>query len=135
VARSEENQREGARAVASLETTHGCYSSRKWHRWSCSGGELRWRRQAVAGGLGGDADALGESQQGEAKAVGELKATRGVALEQERAFGGTACRPTAALSRGRGGGRGGRRRGGRLGLICKFKGFRDLTVNQNSSLF
>jgi hypothetical protein len=38
-------------------------------------------------------------------------ATRGVALEQERALGGAARGPAAALSHGSGEGRGGRRRG------------------------
>jgi hypothetical protein len=36
-----EGQKGGARAAGSLEVMRGSYQSRKWHRQSCSDGELR----------------------------------------------------------------------------------------------
>jgi hypothetical protein len=113
MARSEENQRGGARAVAGLGTTRGCYPSRKWHRQSCSDGELRW--QAVSGGSGGDAARSGKASRDKLRRWASSGATRGAVLEQERTSGGAARGPAAALSRSREGGRGGRRGGGARG--------------------
>jgi hypothetical protein len=61
--------------------------------------------------LGRRRGALGEGQQEELRRWASSGATRGAALEQEIASGGTARGSVAVLSRGREGGRGGRRRG------------------------
>jgi hypothetical protein len=102
--RAEENQREGARAAAGLETMRGCYASKQQHRRSCSGGELRWRRQAAAGGSGGGVARPGEASRGELRRWASVGVTRGAALEQERTSASAARRPVTALLRGRGGG-------------------------------
>jgi hypothetical protein len=86
VARSEENQRGGARAVAGLETTRGCYQSRKWHRQSGSDSE-RWRPAAAErGGSSGrrqsDVECSGKASREGLRRWASTGAARGAALEQ-----------------------------------------------------
>jgi hypothetical protein len=69
---------------------------------------------AAAMSYGGDAARSGKASREKLRWWASSGATRGAALEQEKALGGTARGPAAALSRGRGGGRGGRRGGGAL---------------------
>jgi hypothetical protein len=72
---------------------------------------------------------------GGAKAVGELGgdawsgagAGKSLARHGTRACGGAVARQRRRQRR--------KKEGGRWWLICKFRSFRDLTVNQNSPLF
>jgi hypothetical protein len=80
--------------------------------------------------LGRRSGALGESQQGEAKAVRELGGDpwSDAGAGESLGWRGTrAC--SGAVARQRMRQRSKKKGGGRWGLICKFKSFRDLTVN------
>jgi hypothetical protein len=134
VARAGKSQKGGARAVAGLEAMHRGYQNRRGRRQRGSDGEQlrpavaekrqlgrsagrswRTRRGPAERGLGGG-QALGRRVE-RRWSSGRPRAAR----QQQRA---------TALSRGRGG-RGGTGTGGMLGLICKIKSSKDLSVNQN----
>jgi hypothetical protein len=134
VARSVQNQKREARAADSLETTCGCYPSKQSCWRSYSGGELRQHREAAAGGLGRGVARSGKASrrsEGSGRARGRRVERRWSRREPWAArHEGLQWRYRAAEEEAEE-----EEEGGRWGLICKFKGFRDLTVKQNSSLF
>jgi hypothetical protein len=72
-----EGQKGGARAAAGLKAMRGSYQSRKWHRQSCSDGELRRRRQAAVGGSGGGLARSGKASRREVRRWAGSGATHG----------------------------------------------------------